>query len=57
MVSFIYILEKDRKNNDNDKRKRSSLCNKYEKIYKSLTINERIQWVQKELHNEKNKNR
>lgn len=43
------------------KRKRynykSSLCIEYEEIYKSLTINERIQWVQKELNNEKNINR
>lgn len=54
-LSILYLVEEYRK------RKRynykSLLCIKYEEIYKSLTINERIQWVQKELYNEKNKNR
>ena len=54
-LSILYLVEEYRK------RKRynykSLLCIKYEEIYKSLTINERIQWVQKELNNEKNKNR
>lgn len=52
---ILYLVEEYRK------RKRynykSLLCIKYEEMYKSLTINERIQWVQKELNNEKNKNR
>ena len=54
-LSILYLVEEYRK------RKRynykSLLCIKYEEIYKALTINERIQWVQKELNNEKNKNR
>lgn len=55
IVLFVFLLKKIE---DNDqKRKKYPLLLKYEKIYKSLTINERIQWVQKELNNEKNKNR
>lgn len=54
-LSILYLVEEYRK------RKRynykSLLCIKYEEMYKSLTINERIEWVQKELNNEKNKNR
>ena len=54
-LSILCLVEEYRK------RKRynykSLLCIKYEEMYTSLTINERIEWVQKELNNEKNKNR
>lgn len=53
IVLFVFLLKKIE---DNDqKRKKYPLYYKYEKIYKSLTINERIEWVQKELNNEKNR--
>ena len=53
IVLFVFLLKKIE---DNDqKRKKYQLYYKYEKIYKSLTINERIEWVQKELNNEKNR--
>ena len=52
IVLFVFLLKIE----DNDqKRKKYPLYYKYEKIYKSLTINERIEWVQKELNNEKNR--
>lgn len=52
-LSILSLVERYRKGYNY----KSSLCIEYEEIYKSLTINERIQWVQKELNNEKNKNR